>query len=139
VIHLSPIAFVIVLARLGLIQAASGARDSVCLVAEALRINFGEVFHGRRTQQLRVNGSHSVRAVRADNREIGHPNLARTSLFHQTNALDAPFVSREADTDFVQETAVNLVDDFQLTRKKSLKPRRRPFSRASATACGCVG
>ena len=74
-----------------------------------------------------MNSGHSVSTVRADNGQVGHANLARRPLFHQTDALDAALVSGEAASDFVEQPAVDFVDDLQLPGKENFKPRSRPF------------
>ena len=49
---------------------------AVGLVAEALRKHVGEVLDRHRAQQVGMDRGDAVRAVRADDGEIGHPDLA---------------------------------------------------------------
>src|ERR1700746_1861823 len=74
-----------------------------------------------------MDSGYTVRAVRANNSEIGHSNLARRHFFHQADAFNATFVSWETDAHFVEKSAVDLVNDFQLPRKHQFKPSHRPF------------
>jgi hypothetical protein len=83
--------------------------------------------HGRSAQQIGVNGCHAVGAVRADDREIGHSDLASSAFFDQAHFLDAPVVGMEAVPDIREQAAVDFADDFQVTRNHDLKPRQRPF------------
>jgi hypothetical protein len=61
-----------------------------------------------------VDGGDSIGTVRAYDRKVGHANLTRRLFFHETNALDAPLVAREAKTHFVEQTPINFVNDFQM-------------------------
>src|SRR5215469_13946653 len=74
-----------------------------------------------------MNSGHTIRAVRADYRKIGHADLARWCLFYQTDAFDATIVARELGPDLVDEPAINLVNDPQLPGQKGFKPRNRPL------------
>ena len=65
--------------------------------------------------------------MRANDGKVGHPDFARAAFFHQAHALDAPLVAREANSNFIEQPTVNLVDELQVTRKQCLKPRHRPF------------
>src|SRR6266849_465744 len=99
----------------------------VRLVAETLGKHFGQILHRRRPQQLRVDSGYSVRAVRSDNREVGHADLALFALLHEAHTLHPPLVAGEAKTNFVEEPPVDLVDDLEMPGKKYLKPRSGPF------------
>jgi hypothetical protein len=45
----------------------------------------------------------------------------------QAHARDASVVPREAGPDRVEQAAVNLEYDFEVTRQHHLEPRQRPF------------
>ena len=74
-----------------------------------------------------MDGGDAVGAVRADDREIGHPDLAQAALLDEARALDAALVAREAGPHLLGEAAVDLEDDLQMTRQQHLEPRQRPF------------
>ncbi len=74
-----------------------------------------------------MDSGHAVGAVRANDRKIRHADFSLVALFNQAHALNAPFVTRESNTDIVEQPTVNLVDDLQLTGKKYLKPGHGPF------------
>ena len=74
-----------------------------------------------------MNSGDAIRAVRADDREVSHANLARTAFFHQADAFDAPFIARKADANLIEQPAVDLVNDLQLPGKKGCEPLYRPL------------
>src|SRR5215469_17296805 len=74
-----------------------------------------------------MHGGHTIRAVRANDREISHADFARRRLFYQADALNATFVARESDADLVDKLAISLVNDLQLPGQKGFKPRNRPL------------
>src|ERR1700675_158555 len=74
-----------------------------------------------------MDSGHSVRAVRADDCQVSHADLALVALFHEAHTLHATLVTRETKANFVQQTPVNFVNDLQMPGKKYLKPRNRPF------------
>src|SRR5215471_1111677 len=47
-------------------------RDSVSLVVEAVGEEFSKILDGPGSQQVRMNRGDAVRAVRADDRKVGH-------------------------------------------------------------------
>ena len=52
--------------------------------------------------------------------------LARAVL-DQADAFDAALVAREAGADGIEQAAVDLIDDLQVTGQHHLKPGDRPF------------
>ena len=76
---------------------------------------------------LRVNGRHSIGAVRANNGKVRHADFALAAFFHEADALHTPLVAWEAKPNFIEQPTVDLVNDLQVTRKQSFKPRHRPF------------
>ena len=55
-----------------------------------------------------MNRGDAVGAVRADDRQVGHPNLALGTLLHETYALDAPFVVGKACSNLIEQAAIDL-------------------------------
>ena len=52
--------------------------------------------HGGRAQQRGVNRGHAVRAVRADDGEVGHADMFGRALLDQARARDAALVAGKA-------------------------------------------
>ena len=74
-------------------QQPAPRRDAVGLVVETLGKHLGQVLDRLRAQQLGVNGGHAVGAVRADDRQVGHADLALAALLDQAHARDAALVA----------------------------------------------
>ena len=119
-------------------QEPAPRRHAVGLVVEALRVHLGQVLDRHRAQQAGMDGGDAVRAVRADDREIGHPDLALGPLLDEVHALDAPLIGREAGPHLLEEPAVDLEDDLQLTRQQQLEPLERPLLQASGSSVWLV-
>ena len=68
-------------------QQPAPRRDAVGLVVEALGKHLGQVLDRRRAQQLGVNRGHAVGAVRADDGQVGHADLALGPFLDQAHAL----------------------------------------------------
>ena len=77
-------------------QQPAPRRDAVGLVVESLGEHLGQVLDRRRAQQLGVDGGDAVGAVRADDGQVGHADLAFAALLDQAHALDAALVAGEA-------------------------------------------
>ena len=119
-------------------QQPAPRRHAVGLVVEALGEHLGQVLDRHRAQQPGVDGGHAIGAVRADDGEVGHPDLALASPSSmRLDALDPALVAREAGAHLVEEAAVDLEDDLQMARQQQLEPRAAAISPAPpATACG---
>ena len=74
-----------------------------------------------------MNRGHAVGAVRADDGQVGHANVLGWAFLDQAHALHAALVARESGPNRIQQAAVDLVDDLQMTRQQHLEPRDRPF------------
>ena len=74
-----------------------------------------------------MDGGHAVRAVRADDGEVGHTNLPLATLFDEADALHPGAVAGEAHPDVVEETAVDLEDDLEVAREEDGEPVERPL------------
>ncbi len=77
-------------------------------------------------KQIGVNRSHTVGAVRPDDREIRHPHPLDGALFNEADALDATVIRRVAAAHVVEKTAVDLVDDLELPRNQSFEQIHGP-------------
>src|SRR5215472_12926512 len=74
-----------------------------------------------------MDRGHSVGAMRSDDGQMRHAYLALASLFHQADAFNTSFITRKAMPDFINQTAVNLVNNLELPGKKDFKPSDRPL------------
>ena len=72
-------------------------------------------------------GGDTVRAVRADDRQIGHANFALGALLDEAYALDAAFISGKTRSDLIEQAAIDLEDHLEVTRQHDLEPCERPF------------
>src|SRR4029077_1908226 len=123
-------------------QPAPGC-DSIGLVIETFGEHLSQVFDGYRAKQFGVNGGNSVGAVRTDNGQVCHSNLALSTLLDYARAHCASFIPRETTPNLVDQAPVNLKDDFQMTREHVLKPRERPFlesfgQQRMVRVCKCI-
>ena len=100
---------------------------AVGLVVEALGEHLGEVPDGHRAQQLGMDGGDAVGAVRADDGEIGHPDLALAALLDEAHARDPALVAGKARPHLLEEAAVDLEDDLEVPRQQQLEPAQRPL------------
>ena len=83
-------------------------RDAVGLVVETLGEHLGQILDRRGAQQFGVNGRHAVGAVRADNGQVGHADLALGTLLDEAYALDAAGVAGETLPHRLEQAAVDL-------------------------------
>ena len=109
-------------------QQPAARRDAVGLVAETLGKHFGQVLDRHRAQQLGMNRGDAVGAVRADDRQVGHPNLALGAFLDEAYALDASLIAGKACSDLIKQAAIDLEDDLQMTRQHHLEPLRAAIS-----------
>src|SRR5215471_721024 len=82
-----------------------------------------------------MDGGHSIGAMRSDNGEVCHANLSRRRLFYQTDALNSLAVSWETNSYFVEQAAVNLVNNLKLPRKHRLEPCDGPLLECLRKQC----
>ena len=109
-------------------QQPAARRDAVGLVVEPLRKHLGQIFHRHCAQQSGMNRGHTVGAVRADDGQIRHPDLApRDAFFDQADSRDSVLVSGETGSDVVKQPTIDFINDFQVPRHHELEPRQRPF------------
>jgi len=101
-------------------------RDTVRLVVEPFG-NISKVAQHVRTQQVRVNRRHTIRAVGADDRQVGHTYATGRALLDEADALHPGVVAGIAAANPVQEAAIDLVNDFQLPRNDRLEQVDRPL------------
>ena len=74
-----------------------------------------------------MDGRDAVRAVRADDRQIRHPDLAGRRLLDQAHPRSLCLVSGVRRTDGIQESPVDLVDDLQLPGEEGFEQFDRPL------------
>ena len=108
-------------------QQPAPRRDAVGLVAEPLGKHLGQILDRRRAQQLGVDRGHAVGAVRADDGQVGHADVLARAFLDQAHARDAALVAGEAGPHVIEQAAVDLVDDLQVTRQQHLEPGDRPL------------
>ena len=102
-------------------------RDAVGLVVETVRKHLGQISHCRRAEQLRVKSGYTIGAVRADDCEIRHADVLAGAFFDHARACNPAFVTGESCSNAIEQAAVDLVNDFELTREHMFKPFHRPF------------
>src|SRR5215475_2428221 len=91
---------------------------TIGLVIETLGKKLGEIFDGAGAQETGVNRRYAIRAVRANDRQVGHTDLALAAFFDQADSFDPHFVAGKALSHVIQQTPVDLIDDFQVARKQ---------------------
>ena len=128
VIQPSPIASVILQARAGF-ASSSQRRGVTPLVLLLNRSGYNSarsltVTVRSRSEWMRGN---AVRAVRADDGEVRHPDLALAALLDEADAPDAALVAREAGPHLIEQPAVDLEDDLEVPRQQQLEPGERPL------------
>jgi len=74
-----------------------------------------------------VGRGHAVGAVRADDGQIGHPDSAVGPLLDKTHAPRALLLPGKTSPYRVEEAAIDLEDNLQVTRQQHLEPRKRPL------------
>ena len=109
-------------------QQPAPRRDAVGLVVEPLGEHLGQVLDRRLAQQLGVDRGDAVGAVRADDRQVGHADLALAapSSIRLIRSM-RPSSPGKRCAHVVEEAAVDLVDDLQVARQQHLEPAQRPF------------
>ena len=101
-------------------------RDAVGDVVEALGPQLGEVPQHGLLQQRRVQRGDAVDGMAADGRQVRHADAPVAGLVDQRHPRHARFVAGMALPHFIQEAAVDLVDDLQRARQKALEQRQPP-------------
>ena len=66
--------------------------------------------------------------MRADDGQVGHANLALGAFLDEAHALNPSFIAGKARSDFIEQAAVDLEDDLQMTRQHHLEPLRPAIS-----------
>ncbi len=92
-------------------------RHPVGDVPEAVRPQLVEVLEHTGFQQLRVQGRDPVDGVAADRREVRHPHALAVVLADQRHPRKAVLVAGEPSAHLVEETVVDLVDEFEMARQ----------------------
>ena len=102
-------------------------RDAVGDVAEFLRPQLGEIAQDGLLQQIRVQSRDAVDVVAADRGQMRHADVAFAAFVNQRQPRHAGVVAGKPDAHFVQETAVDFVNDFQMPRQQRAEERHRPL------------
>src|SRR5262245_38145454 len=74
-----------------------------------------------------MNLRHPIGAVRADNGEMGHAHLPRWHVLDETHAAESMLVSGVAASHVVEETAIDLVNNFEMARNQRFEQLDRPL------------
>ena len=78
------------------------------------------------TNQAGVKFGHAVHMVRANHGQMGHAYPLRRAFLDDGEFRLAGIVSGPATINLFQVPAIDLVDDFQMTRQDLLEKRYRP-------------
>jgi len=60
----------------------------------------------------------AIDGVAADAREVCHAHVAQPAFIDEREARDARIVARKRSAHFIEETAIDLKDDFEMPRKQ---------------------
>ena len=74
-----------------------------------------------------MDGRDSVRAVRTRDGQIGHPHLPFCAFLDETHTLYPSFIAGKSRSHVIEQPAINLVDDLEVTWQQDLEPFDRPF------------
>jgi hypothetical protein len=74
-----------------------------------------------------MDGGDAVRAVRADDGEIRHPDLTFAALLDEAHALDPALITGKLDPHLLDVAAVDLENDLEMTRQQHLEPPQGPL------------
>src|SRR5689334_10344513 len=69
----------------------------------------------------------TVRAVRTDDRQIGHANLLRCAFLDEAYPLLALNITGEAAVEIEHQAAIDFVDDVQVPWKRDIEPFQWPL------------
>ncbi len=99
------------------VEEPSPGRDAVGLVVELLRLHLEEIRQELALDELRVETSHAVDAVRPHRGEVGHAHLLNGALLDDGHAREAGRVAGPPRAHFAEEPVVDLEDDHQVPRQ----------------------
>ena len=126
--HPSPIVAVEQLAQAGVGQREEATRrDAVGLVGEPLRPHLVEVLEDTLLEKFGVQRGDAVDRVAADGGQVGHPHALAAVLADDRHPPHPVLVAGELCADLVEEPAVDLVDDLEVTGKHSPNIAERPL------------
>ena len=108
-------------------QEPAAWRDAVGFIVEALGKQIGEILYHGGAQQPGVDLGHAIGAVATDQRQVGHADLFDGALLDEAHAHDARLVARAAPPHVIQEAAVDLIDDLEVSGKHHFKEADRPL------------
>src|SRR3954453_13930558 len=69
----------------------------------------------------------TIRAVRTDDGQIGHPNFAPGVLVHQAHSLKAPVIARKTLANLMEQPPIYFIDNLEMPGKYNFEPREGPF------------
>jgi len=101
-------------------------RHAVGDVVEPLGIEIVKVAQHAVLEELGVQHRHAVDGVAADGGEVRHPHRLLAVLVDQRHARRTVAVVRVTDAHLVEEAAVDLENDFEVTRQHRREQRHRP-------------
>ena len=78
-------------------------------------------------QQLAVQGGHSIHSVRADGGQVRHPNILRAVFVNQRDTGEEIIVPGTFCPNFVEEAAIDFVDDLEMSGQQLGKERQGPL------------
>ena len=108
-------------------QQPAAGRHAVGLVVEALGEHLGEVGDRLLAEQAAVDLGHAVGAVRSDDRQVGHPDLAGRGLLDQAHPAKPVRLAGIAILDVLEEPGVDLVDQLEVPGQEQLEEFDRPL------------
>jgi hypothetical protein len=69
-----------------------------------------------------MNGGHAIRAVRADNRQVRHPDVLRLPFLDQARARRPPDIPGKPRANVVHQAAIDLENDLERSGNEKLHP-----------------
>ena len=83
-----------------------------------------------------MDGRDSVRAMRTHDGEIGHPHLTFRAFFDESHTLYPSFVAGKPRSHVIEQAAIDLVDDLEMTRQQEFGTIRAAiFPELRAATC----
>mmetsp|Transcript_26895 Transcript_26895/g.40991 ORF Transcript_26895/g.40991 Transcript_26895/m.40991 type:complete len:327 (-) Transcript_26895:1261-2241(-) len=114
--------------QLGVAAVDPSARShSVGLVLNFAGVELVELLEDGGSQEVRVEGSHSVDGVGANDGEVGHPDLLGEALLDETHAHDLGIVSGVLLSELLQVDVVDKVDQLHVARQQVGDQVNRPL------------
>src|SRR5215475_13071243 len=74
-----------------------------------------------------MDSRNSIRAMGAHDSKIGHADSALWVFLDQADSLGTSLISGEAQSNFVEQSSIDFVNNLQLPRQEHFEPRNRPL------------